>query len=462
MTITRRQFLISSGAALMMPYYRARAAQVPKVLRASTAKAQLAPAKYPATHVWAFGGSIPGTTLRLKQGETLSTRFQNDLPEGSSVHWHGIRIDNKMDGVPGLTQKLVEPKTSFDYEFVVPDAGTYWYHSHNRSWEQMAKGLYGPLIVEEHNPPEVDRDEVLLIDDWRLGDDAQINPNFGSMMDLSHGGRQGNWLTVNGIGMDKASLEVKQFERLRLRLINVANAQIFTLSLEGLSGWLIALDGQPLGQVQPLMGSITLAPAQRVDLIVDVLEKSGSTGQLNLKSRDKNIPIFKFLVNDEQRKKTLAQPKPLPANAVPEITNLDKAPITELRMEGGAMGGMRSAIYKGKELTTQELVKEGMIWSFNGVAGMPDKPLLEVKKNETVRIRMINDTGWPHGMHLHGHHFRQIHEDGKQGPLRDTILLNRGESMDIAFMADNPGDWLFHCHMLEHQAAGMKTWIRVS
>ena len=84
MTITRRQFLISSGAALMMPYYRARAAQVPKVLRASTAKAQLAPAKYPATHVWAFGGSIPGTTLRLKQGETLSTRFQNDLPEGSS------------------------------------------------------------------------------------------------------------------------------------------------------------------------------------------------------------------------------------------------------------------------------------------------------------------------------------------------------------------------------------------
>jgi len=126
------------------------------------------------------------------------------------------------------------------------------------------------------------------------------------------------------------------------------------------------------------------------------------------------------------------------------------------------MGGMRSAIYKGKELTTQELVKEGMIWSFNGVAGMPDKPLLEVKRNETVRIRMINDTGWPHAMHLHGHHFKQIHEDGKQGPLRDTILLNRGQSMDIAFMADNPGDWLFHCHMLEHQAAGMKTWIRVS
>jgi len=264
----------------MAPYYRTYASQVPTILRASTAKAQLAPAKYPKTNVWAYGESIPGTTLRIKQGETLSTRFQNDLPEGSSVHWHGIRIDNKMDGVPGMTQEIVKPKASFDYKFVVPDAGTYWYHSHNRSWEQMAKGLYGPLIVEEHNPPLVDSDEVLVIDDWRLGDDAQIKGNFGAMMDHSHGGRMGNWLTVNGVGMNEASLVVKQYKRLRLRLINVANAQIFNLSLKGFSAWLVALDGQPLEKVQPLEDNIVLAPAQRVDLIVDVIEKPNSTGQL--------------------------------------------------------------------------------------------------------------------------------------------------------------------------------------
>jgi len=460
--VTRRQFLISIGVALMAPYYRVKAAQLPKILRATIAKAQLAPAKYPLTTVWAFDNIVPGTMLRTKQGETISMRFQNDLPEGSSVHWHGIRIDNKMDGVPGLTQELVQPEASFDYKFVVPDAGTYWYHSHNRSWEQMAKGLYGPLIVEEHNPPDVDRDEVMVIDDWRLSDDAQISANFGSMMDHSHGGRQGNWITVNGIGMDKASLQVKQFERLRLRLINVANAQVFTLSLQGLNAWLVALDGQPLEKVQLLTGNITLAPAQRVDLIVDVMEKSGTVGELSFNSRGKNIPFFKFPVNGEQRKKIMAQPGPLPANSVPKITNLDKVPITELLMEGGAMGGMRSAIYKGKELTTRELVKEGMIWSFNGVVGMTDKPLLEVKRNETVRIQIINETSWPHAMHLHGHHFRQIHKDGKQGPLRDTLLLNRGERMNIAFVADNPGNWLLHCHMLEHQASGMKTWIRVS
>ncbi len=461
MRVTRRQFLLSSAVALMTPYYRARAAQIPKILRASKAKAQLAPAEYAKTDVWAFGETIPGTTLRIKQGETLSTRFQNDLPEASSVHWHGIRIDNKMDGVPGMTQELVQPKASFDYEFVVPDAGTYWYHSHNRSWEQMAKGLYGPLIVEEHNPPAVDRDELLVLDDWRLGDDAQISGNFGSMMDHSHGGRLGNWLTVNGVGMNEASLQVKAFERLRLRLINVANAHVFNLSLQGLKGWIVALDGQPLEQIQALGSNIVMAPAQRVDLIVDVVEKPGSMGQLNVISRGKQVPIFRFQVTGDQREKAMAQPRALPANDIPAITNLDKAPITELIMEGGAMGRMRSATYKGKELTTRELVQEGMVWSFNGVAGMTDKPLLKAKRNETVRIRLINNTAWPHGMHLHGHHFRQIHENGKQGPLRDTILINRSEQMEIAFVADNPGDWLIHCHMLEHQASGMKTWIQV-
>lgn len=459
--MTRRQFLIGSGIAFMAPYYQTHASQIPTVLRASISKAQLVPVKYPETTVWAFGKTVPGTTLRIKQGETFSTRFQNDLPEGSTVHWHGIRIDNKMDGVPGLTQELVPPKGSFDYKFIAPDAGTYWYHSHNRNWEQMAKGLYGPLIVEEHNPPLVDRDEIVVIDDWRLTNDAQINKNFGSVMDSSHGGRLGNWTTVNGVGMHKASLEVKQFKRLRLRLINVANAKIFNLSLKGFDAWLVALDGQPLDKVQPLEDNIVLAPAQRVDLIVDVTEKPNGTANIISHSRGNQDIILSFPVMGQQREQAIGKPTPLPLNKLPELTNVDKALITELVMEGGAMGRMSSATYKGKELTTRELVKEGMVWSFNGVSGMTDKPLFKAKRNETIRLRLVNNTSWPHGMHLHGHHFRQIHDDGKQGPLRDTILINRGETMDIAFVADNPGDWLIHCHMLEHAAAGMKTWLQV-
>ena len=462
MAINRRQFLIGSGIALMSPYLPAYASKVPAVLRASPAKAQLAPDEYPITKVWAYGDSIPGTTLRIKQGETFSTRFQNDLPEASTVHWHGIRIDNKMDGVPGVTQELVPPKGSFDYKFVVPDAGTYWYHSHNRSWEQMAKGLSGPFIVEELNPPEVDSDEIVVIDDWRINDDGQLDKNFGSMRDHSHGGRLGNWVTINGVGMDQASLDVKQNQRLRLRLINTSNALILNLSLKGFKAWQVALDGMPLDKVQLVTENIVIAPAQRVDLIVDVTEKLNETAQLIAHSRGHDVPFVRFPVKGQQREQALKEPKPLPPNNVPAITNLEKTPITELVMEGGAMGQMKSATFEGKEHTTRELVQKGMVWSFNGVAAKTNTPLLTIKKDDTVRLRLVNNTAWPHGIHLHGHHFRQIQDDGKQGPLRDTILINRGETMDIAFVADNPGKWLLHCHMLEHAASGMVTWIQVA
>jgi FtsP/CotA-like multicopper oxidase with cupredoxin domain len=107
------------------------------------------------------------------------------------------------------------------------------------------------------------------------------------------------------------------------------------------------------------------------------------------------------------------------------------------------------------------LVAEGMAWALNGVAGMPEAPLVDVARGRTVRLRMINDTAWPHAMHLHGHHFQQVTEGVTKGPLRDTLLVDRGETAEIAFTADNSGDWMLHCHMLEHAVAGMMTWLRV-
>ena len=169
---TRRQFMASSvaaigvfGGGLTRP---ARATSVFETLEAMPATVQLAPDGYPATDIWGFGGTAPGPTLRVAQGARLQQRFINNLPQASTVHWHGIRIDNAMDGVPGLTQDAVAPGESFDYDFVVPDAGTYWYHSHNQSVEQVARGLYGTLIVEEADGPDVDRDEVLVLDDWLI------------------------------------------------------------------------------------------------------------------------------------------------------------------------------------------------------------------------------------------------------------------------------------------------------
>ncbi len=364
-----------------------------------------------------------------------------------------------MDGVPGLTQPPVPPGESYDYEFTLPDAGTYWYHPHNRTWEQMARGLYGALIVEEDQPPKVDRDEVLLIDDWRLDRNASIAENFGAMMDWSHGGRLGNWITVNGRG--DFSLAVRQRERLRLRLANTANARIFPLGLDGFEGWVVALDGQPLDRPEPV-GGIVLAPAQRVDLIVDTVAEKGGTASLFMPDRSGKIPIAVFPVAGEARDRRMSAPLPLPSNGLPVPESLETAKRVTLRMEGDAMGGMRGAMMGGRMMGMRELVGSGKIWAFNGSAEMPQKPLLAASAGQTVRIALVNDTAWPHAMHLHGHHFRKVGAGGALGPLRDTLLVDTEETAEIVFVADNPGDWLLHCHMLEHADAGMMTWVKVT
>ena len=283
------------------------------------------------------------------------------------------------------------------------------------------------------------------------------------MMDLSHAGRLGNWVTVNGAG--EFRLPVKQRERLRLRLVNTANARIFTLGLAGMEGWIIALDGQPLDAPAPIPapdGRIALAPAQRADLAVDVTAGDGARASIVSFERERDRTIAVLDVAGPARPERLPAPEALPPNPVPPLGRLEDARAAVLRMEGGAMGGMREAMLDGRRLEIRELVKAGRAWAFNGLAGMPREPLLTASHGETVRIAMINDTAWPHAMHLHGHHFRRLGAGGRPGPLRDTVLIDRNETAEIAFVADNPGDWLLHCHMLEHATAGMRTWMRVA
>jgi FtsP/CotA-like multicopper oxidase with cupredoxin domain len=459
--LSRRAFLETAGAAGLVAAgcaFPGRVfASVPETLEARTGTARLAPAEYQPTPIWGYDGGVPGPTITVKQGARVDRRFLNSLPQPSTVHWHGIRIDNAMDGVPELTQAAVAPGDSFDYGFTAPDAGTYWYHPHNRTWEQLARGLYGALIVEEPDAPDVDRDEVLLIDDWRLTEKAEIAENLGAMHDWSHGGRIGNWITVNSDGYWKST--AKRNERLRLRLVNVANARIFSLSLAGLDGWIVALDGQPLETPQRA-GRFVMAPAQRVDLIVDV---TGET-EASIVSHERNgsyaIATFELTESSAARRKEPAAP--LPPNPMAQVGPLKTARRAELLMEGGAMGGMMGAMMGGRSMDMRSLVQQGKVWAFNGRADMPEEPLISAALGETVRIRIENRTGWPHAMHLHGYHFRKVLEDGTLGAWRDTTLMQAEESFEIAFVADNPGNWLLHCHMVEHSASGMMTWIRVA
>ena len=465
---TRRSFLAGSaaiGAALSLPSL-VRADGFTE-LRAAPSKAQLVPPEYGATDVWSYGGTAPGPEIRVKAGERIRKRLVNGLPQNTAVHWHGIRIDNAMDGAAGLTQDPVEPGGTFDYDFVAPDPGTYWYHSHDRSWEQMARGLSGPLVVDDIEPwtgleGTATREITMLLDDWLLRPDAQIDTeSFGNLHEWAHAGRIGNTFTVNGrMG---AEFGVRAGERLRLRLINAANARIMPLAIEGHRARIVALDGHP---VAPRDGeTVTLTPAQRADLVIDCTGNPGDRVPLLLDiGRGDLVPVATLVYSRERAlPAATGDVRPLPMSMVHDL-DLANAQRETLTMEGGAMGNLTRARLGGVDREFEELVAAKRVWAFNGVAGDLDEPAFRAKRGRTVHLTIRNDTGFPHGIHLHGHHFAVLSRNGVQDPnrdRRDTVLTKRNDVVEIAFEADNPGKWLMHCHMLEHRAAGMLSWFEV-
>ena len=463
--LTRRAFIGQTAATLGMVMSGRQvlaASHAPAILTAREATVQLAPDGYPATSIWGYEGRAPGPAIRVRRGERVQRRLVNDLPEPTSVHWHGIRIDNAMDGVSGLTQEAVAPGQIFDYDFVAPDAGTYWYHAHNRSWVQVARGLHGPLIIEEAEPPEVDREETLVLDDWLLDPEtALIDDSFDQPMMMSHGGRIGNLITTNG--QFDLSIPVQRHMRLRLRLINASNARIFPLQLAGLRGWTVALDGMPLAQPEPVEDILILAPAQRIDLIVDVTGEAGETVHLVRIGND-NRPASQvaFPVSGSTSQVARAAPAPLPPNRGDGIRSLADARPLRLVMSGGAMGRLDSAFLGGERLGFRALAARGRFWAFNDMAEMTQAPLADLSLGEPVRLEIVNETVFPHAMHLHGMHFRETRDGSPVGPMRDTLLVAAQETREIGFVADNPGDWLFHCHMRSHAESGMMTWVRVT
>lgn len=463
MTTTRRRFVGAAGAAGLLaatPNRLLATGLNSPVLQAQVRNVQLAPTGYPKTETWGYDGRIPGPEIRLLQGQKVRRKLNNGLPQATSVHWHGIRSDNAMDGVVGLTQEAVTPGAEFDYDFVAPDAGTYWYHAHNRSAEQVARGLYGALIVEEADGPDVDREEVLVLDDWLLNPEtAQIDPDFTAPHDRSHAGRRGNFVATNG--RFELTLPTTRHERIRLRIINAANARIFVLALEGLEGWVVALDGMPLPAPEPVTEEFLIGPGQRVDLIVDVTAEVGETAYLVRLESEKAHAQTSFPVTVAGSRARRDAPNALPPNPDQSVTGLEGALHARLTMAGGAMGTLQSAVLNGEQTSFRQMVQANKFWAFNGTVGMTETPLAEVSLGQTVRLEIFNDTSFPHAMHLHGMHFREVVQDGNLGPLRDTLMTFAGQTREIAFMANNPGDWLFHCHMLSHAESGMMTWLKV-
>jgi FtsP/CotA-like multicopper oxidase with cupredoxin domain len=463
--LTRRALLAGAAGAGLASLLPGNGLAADLKLTPGPSKAPLVPGQ-PETAVWAYNGTVPGPEIRVHQGSRLRVAVENRLTEDTTVHFHGLRLPNAMDGVPHLTQPPIAPGQTFSYEFDVPDAGTYWYHPHVNSAEQLGRGLSGPLIVEEREPVPVDRDIVWMLSDWRLLPDAQIRSDFGNLHDKAHNGRVGDTVTINGRVPD--TFAVRRGERIRVRLVNAANARVFGLRFTGHAPMVIAYDGQPVSPHAPPDGAVVLGPAMRADLILDMTGKPGERFQIVDDYYRGLAYRLVDLVYDGAplRERPPDGPIALPPNTMPQ-PNLETATRHEVIFNGGMMGqAMMRARGMGSMMDMMEMMRSGKIWFLNGVAmmGHTTEPMLTLPRGGTGLIAMSNETTWWHPMHLHGHAFRVVSRNGAQTRHRewqDTVLVGPRERVEIAFVADNPGDWMFHCHVLEHQESGMMGIIRV-
>lgn len=480
MAIDRRQFLqaTATGAglsALPVPLLAAAARKERRIdLLASVFDKALDPTSAALTRLWGFNRQLPGPVLRFRRGERVHLAVTNQLPQDSAVHWHGLRVPNPMDGVPHVTQAPIVPGGRFDYRFTLPDSGTFWYHPHQSSFEQVPRGLYGALIVAEEKPPQVDRDEVWVLSDIKLDKQRQQVEDFGRIGNIANDGRVGNEVLVNGlVAGPQRAIAVRAGERLRLRLVNCAAARLFRLAIEGHEALVIAYDGQGVTPHPPGADGLVLGPGMRVDLIVDCTGQPGQRFSLRELGRPPLVGAsvlgtLAYSSRPAVRGKALKTPVALAPNRIAE-PDLAKAKDHFILFQGGMRGAPVIGMVDGKPSRIQEIMaKQGLAWTMNYNAehehALMHEPMLYLKQGEHVMLHMINETDFVHPMHLHGHFFRVLAVDGVASvhrEWRDTVLMGPRQTVVVAFVADNPGQWMYHCHILDHAAGGMMGTIAV-
>jgi FtsP/CotA-like multicopper oxidase with cupredoxin domain len=399
--------------------------------------------------VWAYNGTVPGPTLRVRLGETLRVTFTNELPAESTIHWHGVRVPNAMDGVPDMTQPPVPPGGTFVYEYTPKDAGTFWFHPHVRSSEQVERGLYGVLVVEDVAPAAYDHDVVWIVDDWRLDDSGQIDPRFNTRHDLAHDGRWGNLRTVNG--KTDEVLAVRPGERIRLRMLNSANGRVVVPDFGDLPAKIIAVDGLYLRAPIDAAG-FELAPGNRIDVDVVAARHGSDVVEVTDRFSARRVDRLASIVIDGEGVPTPAFPSPARAH-VPTWTMGLEVPVHHTYRLSAEAGG---------PLGIQWLL-DGKAFAGHG-AHAGHEADVTLARGKFHRLRFVNESARLHPIHLHGMFFRVLARNGKPADepfFRDTVLIHGRESIDIGVVPTDAGAWMMHCHILEHAEAGMMTMIDV-
>lgn len=411
---------------------------------------------------WAYNGEVPGPEIRVTQGDTLRVRVDNRLPAETTIHWHGLPIANEMDGVPNVTQPPVASGEEFVYEFVVPVAGSYMYHSH--AGLQLDWGLYGPLIVEPKKEDlDYDKEYTLIFDDWIDGvagntpEDAltqlQSSGGMGGMMggDMSGGGASGEleypFYLVNGRTPENPeTFEVQRGDRFRLRLINPASETSFRFALAGHELTVTHADGLPVEPVK--VEAVSVGMGERYDVLVEA--NNPGVWQAAASAEDKSGMARAVLRYAESGASSAPPADARPKELEGKLLGYGDLQTTKENSFPG------DSLFGGPDRTLDLTLAGGhgnYVWAINDQL-YPDADPLEIRKDEWVRLNLQNRSMMAHPMHLHGHFF-QVRNGTGRGPFKDTVTVGAHDDLSVDFVADNPGDWLFHCHNLYHLDTGM-------
>lgn len=421
-------------------------------------------------NTWAFG-TTPASTIRVSAGDTVLARVSNQLPDPTSVHWHGVALRNDMDGVPPITQKAIAPNTTFAYKFIAEHPGTYWFHPHVGT--QLDRGLYGALIVEDpHEPLHYDEEWLVVLDDWLDGVTAtpdqvlkQLSQGMASMGMDGMLMRMGNMLMgtnspllggdtgdvyypeylINGRPpADPETFATKPGSRIRIRFINAGGDTAFRVALGGHTLTITHTDGYPVEAKQ--VDSVLIGMGERYDVIVTARD---GVFPLVAAAEGKDAAGFGLL-------RTGAGTAPSPATSIPELGSSRVGTADRLLSAPSVQLHARSVDRTLTVLLSGDM--KSYDWAINGRKFNSKRPLdnaLSVREGERIGLRFINDTKMWHPMHLHGHTYQ--HPNG--GPRKDTSIVLPGKGLQVEFDADNPGQWLSHCHNIYHGESGMMTVV---
>ncbi len=387
---------------------------------------------------WGFNNSFPGPVLKAKAGDEMVIRVKNDLPEATVIHWHGIRLPAAMDGTDSV-QKPIEPGQEFEYRFTVPDAGTFWYHSHFNETGQMERGMYGALIVEDETDPVFDDEKIFVIDDIKLDKNNEFKTgNFIQRWKERHDGREGAIVLINGKENPVIDINAGQVER--WRFINASSARYVRLSLGGRPFKLIGTDGG-LIESPVEMTEVMLTPGERVDIAVGPFSENDAFTIDSLKYNR-----MTFVKSKDVRMATVRVGATKPS--VAELPNNLRSIET--------LAPADAEVNRKIKFSVAPSWKHGIDFTVNGEMHNNDKP---VYVDELQVWEIANTSLMDHPFHLHGYFFQVLEDNGKAPAYKawkDTYNLKPKSKIKIAWLPDNrPGMWMYHCHILEHHEAGM-------